>query len=51
MNDLEHEWLNFTEYNEETLKTNDKTESSIIPECSDIYISTKTKIPKRRTSY
>lgn len=44
MNDLEQEWLNFTEYNEETLKTNDKTELTIIPKCSDIYISTKTKI-------
>jgi TATA-box binding protein (TBP) (component of TFIID and TFIIIB) len=48
MNDLEQEWMNFTEYNEnvddlnETSKTRPK--SSIIPECSDIYISTKTKI-------
>ena len=44
MSELEQEWLNFTEYNEDTIKDMDKKESSIIPECSDIYISTKTKI-------
>jgi hypothetical protein len=49
MNDLEQEWMNFTEYNENaddlpghTSKTDQPP--SITPECSDIYISTKTKI-------
>jgi len=49
MNDLEQEWLNFTEYNEDTNQhvdrdEEDKDKCSIVPECSDIYISTKTKI-------
>lgn len=46
MNDLEQEWLNFTDYNEQptSIIENDKKESNITPECSDIYISTKTKI-------
>ena len=44
MNDLEQEWLNFTEYNEQTIKKDEKEECFIKPECSDIYISTKTKI-------
>lgn len=46
MNDLEQEWLNFTDYNEQPISIieNDKKESNITPECSDIYISTKTKI-------
>ena len=44
MNDLEQEWLNFTEYNEQNINKKDENECSIKPECSDIYISTKTKI-------
>jgi|TARA_B110000008_G_scaffold266953_1_gene293621 TATA-box binding protein (TBP) (component of TFIID and TFIIIB) len=45
MSDLEQEWLNFTEYNEQVNKSDENEEKcSIIPECSDIYISTKTKI-------
>jgi TATA-box binding protein (TBP) (component of TFIID and TFIIIB) len=47
MNNLEQEWLNFTEYNENPIKngTNEtETSFNITPECSDIYISTKTKI-------
>lgn len=45
MCDLEQEWLNFTEYNEQTNDTDSNdTNCSIKPECSDIYISTKTKI-------
>ena len=49
MDDLEQEWMNFTEYNDSTVvnTTNDSTVDnvcSITPECSDIYISTKTKI-------
>jgi len=46
MNDLEQEWLNFTEYNEtDTIsKTTEQPECLIKPECTDIYISTKTKI-------
>ena len=49
MDDLEQEWMNFTEYNDSTVvnTTNESTVDnicSITPECSDIYISTKTKI-------
>ena len=44
MNELEQEWLNFTEYNEQNINKKDENECSIKPECSDIYISTKTKI-------
>lgn len=47
MNDLEQEWLNFTEYNDTTVQStqdNNAKVNTIKPECSDIYISTKTKI-------
>tara|TARA_B100000925_G_scaffold291823_2_gene281706 strand:- start:11090 stop:12199 length:1110 start_codon:yes stop_codon:yes gene_type:complete len=49
MDDLEQEWMNFTEYNDSTVvnTTNVSTVDNvctITPECSDIYISTKTKI-------
>lgn len=46
MSDLEQEWLNFTEYNEHPTGCDNPEEEvcSIKPECSDIYISTKTKI-------
>ena len=44
MDDLEKEWLNFTEYTDQPIEDQCKKESNIIPECSDIYISTKTKI-------
>ena len=44
MNDLEKEWMDFTEYNEDTIKKTENKETFIKPKCSDIYISTKTKI-------
>ena len=48
MNDLEQEWMNFTEYNDSAVVKNTNASidamPSITPECSDIYISTKTKI-------
>ena len=48
MNDLEQEWMNFTEYNDYAVVKNTNASidamPSITPECSDIYISTKTKI-------
>ena len=44
MDDLEKEWLNFTEYSDQPVEEQCKKESNIIPECSDIYISTKTNI-------
>ena len=48
MDDLEQEWMNFIEYNDLRLLILQmiycRYVCSITPECSDIYISTKTKI-------
>ena len=44
MNSLNTEWENFTINSNNNIKKNDEDEDDYVVKCSDIYISTKTKI-------